>query len=154
MVRTGIATYGLSPIAGQQYGLRPAMTLRARVALAKRVRAGQGVSYGHTYTTPAATTLAVLPVGYGDGLPRHASSAGPVWLAGRRRAVAGRVCMDQIVVDCGNDRVEAGDEAVLFGPGDAGEPTVDDWAAAAGTINYEIVTRIGGVRVPRVYDHE
>jgi alanine racemase len=154
MVRTGIATYGLSPIAGQQYGLRPAMTLRARVALAKRVRAGQGVSYGHTYTTPAATTLAVLPVGYGDGLPRHASSAGPVWLAGRRRAVAGRVCMDQIVVDCGNDRVEAGDEAVLFGPGDAGEPTADDWAAAAGTINYEIVTRIGGVRVPRVYDHE
>lgn len=154
MVRTGIATYGLSPIAGEQYGLRPAMTLRARVALAKRVRAGQGVSYGHTYTTPAATTLAVLPVGYGDGLPRHASSAGPVWLAGRRRAVAGRVCMDQIVVDCGNDRVEAGDEAVLFGPGDAGEPTVDDWAAAAGTINYEIVTRIGGVRVPRVYDHE
>jgi alanine racemase len=154
MVRTGIATYGLSPIAGQQFGLRPAMTLRARVALAKRVRAGQGVSYGHTYTTSAATTLAVLPVGYGDGLPRHASNAGPVWLAGRRRTLAGRVCMDQIVVDCGNDRVEAGDEAVLFGPGDAGEPTADDWAAAAGTINYEIVTRIGGVRVPRVYDHE
>jgi alanine racemase len=62
--------------------------------------------------------------------------------------------MDQIVVDCGNDRVDAGDEAVLFGPGDAGEPTADDWAAAVGTINYEIVTRIGGVRVPRVYDHE
>jgi alanine racemase len=154
LVRTGIAVYGLSPVAGHQFGLRPAMTLRARVALTKRARAGQGVSYGHTYTTRAATTLAVLPVGYGDGLPRHASNAGPVWLAGRRRTVAGRVCMDQVVVDCGNDRVAAGDEAVLFGPGDAGEPTADDWAAAAGTLNYEIVTRIGGVRVPRVYDHE
>jgi alanine racemase len=151
-VRTGIATYGLSPVPGEGFGLRPAMTVRARVALTKRVRAGQGVSYGHTYTTRAATTLAVLPIGYGDGLPRHASNAGPVWLAGKRRTVAGRVCMDQIVVDCGNDAVAAGDEAVLFGPGDAGEPTADDWAAAAGTINYEIVTRIGGVRVPRVYD--
>lgn len=154
LVRPGIATYGLSPVAGEGFGLRPAMTLRARVALTKRVRAGQGVSYGHTYTTSAATTLAVLPVGYGDGLPRHASNTGPVWLAGKRRRVAGRVCMDQIVVDCGNDKVSAGDEAVLFGPGDAGEPTADDWAEAAGTINYEIVTRIGGVRVPRVYENE
>jgi alanine racemase len=154
LVRPGIACYGLSPIAGTDFRLRPAMTVRARVALAKRVRAGQGVSYGHTYTTEAATTLAVLPIGYGDGLPRHASNTGPVWLAGRRRTVAGRVCMDQIVVDCGNEQVRPGDEAILFGPGDAGEPTADDWAAAAGTINYEIVTRIGGVRVPRVYDHE
>jgi alanine racemase len=154
LVRTGIACYGLSPVAGERFGLRPAMTVRARVALTKRVAAGQGVSYGHTYTTRAATTLAVLPVGYGDGLPRHASNTGPVWLAGRRRTVAGAVCMDQIVVDCGDDLVQAGDEAVLFGPGDAGEPTVDDWAAAAGTVNYEIVTRIGGVRVPRVYDQE
>jgi alanine racemase len=154
LVRPGIASYGLSPVAGQGFGLRPAMTLRARVALTKRVRAGQGVSYGHTYTTAAATTLAVLPVGYGDGLPRHASNTGPVWLAGKRRTVAGRVCMDQIVVDCGNDKVRPGDEAILFGRGDAGEPTADDWAAAAGTINYEIVTRIGGVRVPRVYEND
>jgi alanine racemase len=154
LVRPGIATYGLSPLPGEQFGLRPAMTVRARVALTKRVRAGQGVSYGHTYTTRAATTLAVLPIGYGDGLPRHASNTGPVWLAGRRRTVAGRVCMDQIVIDCGNDTVRPGDEAILFGPGDAGEPTADDWAAAAGTINYEIVTRIGGVRVPRMYEHE
>lgn len=154
LVRPGIASYGLSPVAGESFGLRPAMTLRARVALTKRVRAGQGVSYGHTYTTSAATTLAVLPVGYGDGLPRHASNTGPVWLSGKRRTVAGRVCMDQIVVDCGNDKVSPGDEAILFGSGDSGEPTANDWAAAAGTINYEIVTRIGGVRVPRVYVNE
>ena len=151
LVRPGIATYGLSPVAGQRFGLRPAMTVRARVLLAKRVAAGEGVSYGHTYTTGAQTTLAVVPLGYGDGVPRHASNSGPVWLAGRRRTIAGRVCMDQIVLDCGDDPVAAGDVAVLFGPGDEGEPTADDWAAAVGTINYEIVTRMSTVRVPRVY---
>jgi alanine racemase len=154
LVRTGIATYGLSPIAGERFGLRPAMTVRARVLVAKRVPAGEGVSYGHTYTTSRETTLAVVPLGYGDGVPRHASNTGPVWLAGRRRTVAGRVCMDQIVLDCGDDPVSAGDEAVLFGPGDRGEPTADDWADAIDTINYEIVTRMSAVRVPRVYDGE
>ena len=140
------------PIAGERFGLRPAMTVRARVLLTKRPAAGEGVSYGHTYTTGAQTTLAVVPLGYGDGVPRHASNSGPVWLAGRRRTIAGRVCMDQIVLDCGDDPVAAGDVAVLFGPGDEGEPTADDWAAAVGTINYEIVTRMSTVRVPRVYD--
>src|SRR5437764_400070 len=138
-------------VAAARVGLRPAMTVRARVLLAKRVAAGEGVSYGHTYTTGAQTTLAVVPLGYGDGVPRHASNSGPVWLAGRRRTIAGRVCMDQIVLDCGDDPVAAGDVAVLFGPGDEGEPTADDWAAAVGTINYEIVTRMSTVRVPRVY---
>ncbi|OLB66131.1 MAG: alanine racemase [Actinobacteria bacterium 13_2_20CM_2_72_6] len=152
LVRTGIATYGLSPIAGERFGLRPAMTVRAKVLVAKRAAAGEGVSYGHTYKTTADTTLAVVPLGYGDGVPRHASNIGPVWLAGRRRTVAGRVCMDQIVLDCGDDRVSAGDVAVLFGPGDGGEPTADDWADAIGTINYEIVTRMSTVRVPREYD--
>ena len=152
LVRTGIATYGLSPVEGQRFGLRPAMTVRAPVLVAKRVPAGEGVSYGHTYVTPRETTLAVVPLGYGDGIPRHASNVGPVWLAGRRRTVAGRVCMDQIVVDCGDDPVAAGDVAVLFGPGDNGEPTADDWAAAVGTINYEIVTRMSTVRTPRRYD--
>ncbi len=152
LVRVGIAMYGLSPIAGERFGLRPAMTVRARVMLAKRVPAGEGVSYGHTYTTSAPTTLAVVPLGYGDGVPRAASNAGPVRLAGRNRTIAGRVCMDQIVLDCGDDEVHAGDEAVLFGPGDDGEPTADDWASVVGTINYEIVTRMSGVRVPRVYD--
>jgi alanine racemase len=150
VVRAGIAVYGLTPIAGRDFGLRPAMTLAARVTQAKRVPAGAGVSYGHTYTTSSTTNLAVIPLGYADGIPRHASNGGPVWLAGAQRTIAGRVCMDQIVVDCGDDEVHTGDEALLFGPGDAGEPTADDWAAAAGTINYEIVTRIGSARVPRV----
>jgi alanine racemase len=148
LVRPGIAIYGLSPIEGHTYGLRPAMTARARVALTKRVPAGQGVSYGHTYRTERETTLALVPLGYGDGVPRHASNAGPVEIGGIVRTVAGRVCMDQIVVDCGDDPVAPGDVATLFGPD---RPTADDWAAAVGTINYEIVTRFGGSRVPRVY---
>jgi alanine racemase len=154
LVRAGIAAYGLSPVAGERFGLRPAMTVRARVLVAKRVPAGEGVSYGHTYTTARETTLAVVPLGYGDGVPRHGSNTAPVWLGGRRRTVAGRVCMDQFVLDCGDDPVSTGDEAVLFGPGDRGEPTADDWADAVGTINYEIVTRMSAVRVPRVYDGE
>ena len=154
IVRPGIASYGLSPIPERaaEFNLRPAMTARARVAVVKRVGAGQGVSYGHTYTTAAPTTLAVVPLGYGDGVPRHASNTAPVRLAGGVRRIAGRVCMDQFVLDCGDDPVVAGDVAVLFGPGDDGEPTADDWAAAVGTINYEIVTRFGGPRVARAYD--
>ncbi|WP_430780490.1 alanine racemase [Actinoplanes sp. G11-F43] len=154
LVRVGIAAYGLSPIAGETYGLRPAMTARARVMLTKRVPAGQGVSYGLTYTTPRETTLAVVPLGYGDGVPRHASSTGPVRVGGTTARIAGRVCMDQVVVDVGDEPVTAGDVAILFGPGTSGEPTADDWAAATGTINYEIVTRFGSSRVPRHYDGE
>jgi alanine racemase len=152
LVRPGIAVYGLSPIAGQTFGLRPAMTARARVAQTKRVPAGQGVSYGHTYVTSRETTLALVPLGYADGVPRAGSNEGPVQLGGRRRTVAGRVCMDQIVLDVGDDPVVAGDVATLFGPGDDGGPTADDWAEVVGTINYEIVTRFGSSRVPRVYD--
>ena len=151
LVRTGIAIYGLSPIEGQRFGLRPAMTARARVALTKRVPAGQGVSYGLTYHTSRETTLALIPLGYGDGVPRHASGRGPVELGGKVRTIAGRVCMDQIVLDCGDDPVAPGDVATLFS---AEGPTADDWAEAAGTINYEIVTRFGASRVPRVYDGE
>ncbi|MFG1990335.1 alanine racemase [Actinoplanes sp. NPDC048988] len=152
LVRPGIAVYGLSPIAGETFGLRPAMTARARVALVKRVPAGQGVSYGHTYFTERETSLALVPLGYADGVPRHASNSGPVQLGGKRRTIAGRVCMDQIVLDIGDDPVEPGEVATLFGPGDDGEPTADDWAAVVDTINYEIVTRFGSARVPRVYD--
>jgi alanine racemase len=152
LVRPGLAVYGLSPIPETTFGLRPAMTARARVAQTKRVPAGQGVSYGLTYVTPRETTLALVPLGYADGVPRAASNAGPVQLGGKRRTVAGRVCMDQIVLDVGDDHVERGDVATLFGPGDDGGPTADDWAAVAGTINYEIVTRFGSPRVPRVYD--
>ena len=158
LVRPGIAVYGLSPLPREDdsstaaRALRPAMTARARVALTKRVPAGQGVSYGHTYVTRSETTLALIPLGYADGVPRHASNAAPVRLGGKTRTIAGRVCMDQIVLDCGDDPVAPGDVATLFGPGDDGEPTATDWAEAAGTINYEIVTRFGSPRVPRVYD--
>ncbi|OHV41789.1 MULTISPECIES: alanine racemase [Pseudofrankia] len=154
LVRPGISVYGLSPGPevgrSAELGLRPAMRLTARVTLAKRVPPGTGVSYAHRYTTEAETTLAVVPVGYADGIPRSAANVGEVLLAGRRRRIAGTVCMDQFVLDVGDDRVSAGDEVVLFGAGDDGEPTADDWAAALDTINYEIVTRVG-VRVPRVY---
>jgi alanine racemase len=156
LVRPGIAVYGLSPVphlaTAAELGLRPAMTLLGRVALVKRVPAGSGVSYGHEHTTSGPSWLALLPLGYADGLPRHAGGTGPVQLAGRRYRVAGRVCMDQVVVDLGDGdpEVVAGDVAVLFGDGQDGSPTAQDWADAAGTISYEIVTRLGP-RVSRVY---
>jgi alanine racemase len=149
LVRPGIAVYGLSPVA-EGFGLTPAMTLRAAAAGVKRVRAGEGVSYGHEYTTSRETTLVLVPLGYADGVPRHASNLGPVWVNGARFTVAGRVCMDQIVIDVGDLAVEPGDPVVLFGPGRDGEPTAQDWADAVGTIHYEIVTRIGP-RVARTY---
>jgi alanine racemase len=154
LVRPGLAVYGLSPVPQigdpAQFGLRPAMTLTAKLVLVKDVDAGQGVSYGHTYTTPRATTLGLVPLGYADGIPRHASSSGPVLVGGQRLQIAGRVCMDQFVLDLGGAEAVAGDEVVLFGPGDNGEPTAEDWARAADTISYEIVTRLGA-RVPRIY---
>ena len=161
LVRTGVAMYGLSPAAElgrpADHGLRPVMTLVARLASVKRAPAGHGVSYGHTYHTSAETRLALIPAGYADGIPRAASGLGPVSIGGRRYTIAGRVAMDQFVVDLGPGAESAsepesrvGDEAVLFGPGDDGAPTVQDWAQAIDTIGYEIVTRIGP-RVPRVY---
>jgi len=154
LVRPGVATYGLSPfghaLTADELGLRPAMTLKARLAMVKRVPAGVGVSYGLTWTAPRPSTLGLIPLGYGDGLPRHASNGAPVQSAGQRRSVVGRICMDQCVVNLEDDDVAAGDEVVLFGPGTDGEPTVDDWADAARTINYEIVTRLGP-RIPRRY---
>jgi alanine racemase len=127
------------------------MTLTSRVALTKRVPAAQGVSYGHRYTTSAETTLALVPLGYADGVPRHLTNVGEVAVRGHRYRIAGTVCMDQFVIDVGDDAAEPGDEVVLFGPGRDGEPTADEWAAAMGTINYEIVSRVGA-RVPRSYD--
>jgi alanine racemase len=154
LVRPGLAVYGLSPVpdvAGPSaYGLRPAMTLAADLVHVKRVPAGSGVSYGHIYTTDRETTLGLVPLGYADGVPRAGGNVGPVLAAGRSRTVAGRVCMDQLVLDLGDDDVAVGDEVVLFGPGDDGAPTAQDWAEATGTISYEIVTRVGP-RVPRLY---
>ena len=151
LVRPGIAVYGLSPVPEQgDFGLTPAMTLRAAVANVKRVPAGEGVSYGHVYTTARDTTLALVPLGYADGIARNATNVGPVAINGRRFTVSGRVCMDQFVVDVGDLPVVSGDPVVLFGPGGSGEPTAQDWADALGTIHYEVVTRIGP-RVPRTY---
>ncbi|MDT9688652.1 alanine racemase [Streptomyces sp. P9(2023)] len=154
LVRPGIAVYGVSPSPDlgtpADFGLRPVMSLIGSVALVKQVPGGHGVSYGHHYVTEGETHLGLIPLGYADGIPRHASGRGPVLVGGKVRRVAGRVAMDQFVVDLGRDTVEPGAEALLFGPGDRGEPTAEDWAEAADTIAYEIVTRIGA-RVPRVY---
>jgi alanine racemase len=160
LVRPGLAVYGLSPVpqlgGPEAFGLAPAMTLEAQLATVKQVGAGQGVSYAHQYVTDRATTLGVVPLGYADGVPRHASGTrerlgAPVQSGRRRLGVAGRVCMDQFVLDLGPGADErAGDVVTLFGPGRAGEPTAQDWADAAGTISYEITTRLGA-RVPREY---
>ncbi len=174
MVRVGLGVYGLSPFADRtsaQLGLVPAMTLQTRIALCKDVPAGQGVSYGLNYVTDEPTTLGLVPLGYADGIPRVATG-GPVRVNGISYPVVGRIAMDQMVIDLGPDfrlasaaaagadgGVEAtaadsagilGATAELFGNGHDGGPLVEQWAAAAGTINYEVVTRISQ-RVPRSY---
>lgn len=153
LVRLGLAVYGLSPFgaaSAAELGLRPAMTLRGRVAAVRRVPKGTGVSYDYTYRTDRETTLVLVPLGYAEGIPRHASGRGPVSIGGRRYRIAGRVAMDQFVVDVGDAEVEVGDEVVLFGDPATGVPSADDWAQAADTISYEIVTRLGG-RLRRSY---
>ena len=158
LVRAGLAVYGLSPVpqvdGPAAYGLTPAMTLRGRLAAVKRVPAGEGVSYGHDFVTDRATTLGLVPLGYADGIPRSAGNEGQLLVAGARRSIAGRVCMDQLVVDLGDGpeaaAARAGDDVVVFGTGPDGAPTAQEWAAASGTISYEIVSRIGA-RVPRRY---
>jgi alanine racemase len=150
LVRVGIAMYGLNPLPYPE-DLRPVMTFRSSVALTKRVAAGESVSYGQTWTSDRDTNLALVPVGYADGVPRLLSGRLDVWLAGRRRPVVGRVCMDQLVVDCGDDLVPVGEEVVLFGDGERGEPTATEWADTLGTIDYEIVTGMYRPRVTRTY---
>ena len=156
MVRVGVSLYGLSPFPDrtpEDLGLVPAMTLRTTVNAVKEVPAGQGVSYGLNYVTDRPTTLALVPLGYADGVPR-VGTGGPVRINGRTYPEVGRVAMDQIVVDLGAPGLSApehgllGAEAVLFGAGQ--NPSATEWADAAGTINYEIVTRVSP-RVPRQY---
>ncbi len=145
MIRVGIALYGLSPFEDRdlsEFGLRPVMRASARVINIKRVPAGQGVSYGYRYRTERETTLALVPFGYADGMPRIAA-APEVLIAGKRYRVSGRVAMDQFVVDVGDDPVAIGDECVIFGDPARGEPGVDALAASAQTVNYEVVTRVG-----------
>jgi alanine racemase len=155
LVRPGGGLYGLSTLpGGAPPDLRPAMTLRTRLAQVKHVPKGTGVSYGHRHVTSRPATLGLVPVGYADGVPRAASASAQgrvtVSVRGRRWPVAGTVCMDQFVVDFGGEPAACGDEVVLFGPGDAGEPTAQEWGEALGTISYEIVTGIGN-RITRVY---
>lgn len=148
LVRAGIALYGVEPVPGRHFGLRPAMTVRATVVLTKRVPAGSGVSYGPDHVTDHETNLALVPIGFADGLPRAAGGQAEVSVRGVRRPVVGRITMDQIVVDVGSLHVRAGDTVTVFGPGAEGEPTVHDWARWAGTNPHEILTGIG-TRVPR-----
>jgi alanine racemase len=156
LVRCGLASYGLDPAPGwtPDLGLVPAMTARATLAMVKEVAAGDGVSYGHTWVADHDTTLGLVPAGYADGVPRHASSSAETWVAGKRRPIRGRICMDQFVVDLSGDPAAAGDDVVLFGPGRNGEPTAQDWADACDTISYEIVTRIGGRMARRHVDDQ
>ncbi|RFA13452.1 hypothetical protein B7R22_12305 [Subtercola boreus] len=162
MVRFGIAAYGVSPFDDEtavELGLRPVMTLVAPVVSVKRVAAGHGVSYGFDYRTERETTLALVPLGYADGIPRASGGHGEVWIDGRRHPVAGRVAMDQIMVDVGDAVVSVGDEVIVFGEAPQGfgaererasVPTAEEWAGWAQTIGDEIVARVGP-RVVREY---
>ena len=156
LVRVGIASYGLDPAPGVtgDIGLRPAMTARASLAMVKHVEAGDAVSYGRTWVADHPTTLGLVPAGYADGLPRVGGNRAEVQVAGKRRRLRGRICMDQLVVDLDGDDPGAGAEVTLFGTGADGEPTAQDWAEACGTISYEIVTRIGGRFTRRYVDSE
>lgn len=147
MVRIGVGLYGLSAFVGRtsaEFGLRPAMTARALVTQTKRVKADVGISYGYLKRTSEETTLALVPVGYAEGLPRNASGKAEVSIKGKRYKIESRIAMDQFVIDVGDDDVVAGDEVVIFGDPAAGVTSADDLAIAADTINYEIVTRMGG----------
>ena len=153
MVRIGVALYGLSPFTENQskdFGLRPAMTATAYVTQVKRVPAGEGVSYGYQHRTTEETTLALVPVGYAEGLPRGASGKATASIHGKNYPISSRIAMDQFVLDVGDDDVTEGDLVTIFGDPAAGVPSADDLAFAADTINYEIVTRMGG-RFTRTY---
>jgi alanine racemase len=153
VVRPGIAVYGLSPFPQRgDMGLVPAMTVKTTVALIRSISAGEGVSYGHIWVADRDTNVALLPIGYADGVVRGLSGRLEVLINGRRRRGVGRICMDQFVVDLGPGRpdVTEGDEAILFGPGSRGEPTAQDWADLLGTIHYEVVTGPRG-RITRTY---
>jgi alanine racemase len=152
LVRTGIGIYGIEPApgVGSELGLRPALTWRSAVALVKRLPQGSRTSYGHHYRLGHDAWVATVPVGYADGYPRLVSSRADVLIRGRRCRVAGSVTMDQLVVDCGDLAVEPGDDVVLLGTQGDETVTAEELANHAGTITYEIVTRIGE-RVPRTF---
>jgi alanine racemase len=152
LVRIGVALYGLPPAPGFEppAGLRPALTWRSAVSMARPLAAGEGLSYGHRHRLERRTTIATVPVGYADGFSRRLSGSAEVLIGGRRRPVVGTVTMDQILVDCGEEEPRAGDEVVLIGPQGEDRIAADELAGWSGTINYEIVTGIGP-RVPREF---
>jgi alanine racemase len=159
IIRSGIALFGLSPDVktigdSSSLGLKPAMKLKAKLNLVKEVKAGSSVGYGGTALIKSDTKLGVVALGYADGIPRSTNNLAGVFVDKKRAPIIGRVSMDQFVVDLGiTSTAKTGDEVIVFGDGSSGEYTVDEWAKAANTINYEIITRIGP-RVPRIYPRE
>ena len=159
IIRSGIALFGLSPDVktigdSSSLSLKPAMKLKAKLNLVKEVKAGSSVGYGGTAVLKSDTKLGVVALGYADGIPRSTNNLAGVFVDKKRAPIIGRVSMDQFVVDLGiTSTAKTGDEVIVFGDGSNGEYTVDEWAKAANTINYEIITRIGP-RVPRIYPRE
>lgn len=153
LVRPGLILYGVSPdpAARMDPALRPALALHSRVVYFKVVRAGRSVSYGATWTAPADTRVITVPLGYGDGYPRALSNRGQVLVRGERRPIVGRICMDQFMVDLGPDGTAYNeDEVVLIGRQGGAAITVEELAAQAGTIPYELLTGLNE-RIPRRY---
>ena len=150
MVRPGLVIYGLYPRQSLNIKLKPVLSLMTKVMFIKRMPKGSGVSYGHEYVTGIDTRIAVLPIGYGDGYPRNLSNKGPVLIRGKRFKIAGRICMDQIMVDVGASVVKPGDKVMLIGSQKKNKITTEELAELSGTISYEIVCGLGS-RIPRVY---
>ncbi|PRY60623.1 alanine racemase [Glycomyces artemisiae] len=150
LVRPGIALYGYNPVPQFPVDLQPVVEVRSQVMSVKRLPAGSGISYGHTHILERDTNVALVPLGYADGIPRAASNKAEVYLAGKRRRVLGRICMDQFTVDCGDDPVKPGEPVVLIGAGEQ-HPDADDWAAWAGTIPNDVLTGLGA-RIPRLWN--
>ena len=153
MTRVGAALYGLDPgleTNMRQFGLRTAMRVTSEVVHVKKVPAGHGLSYGYLHRTTGESNLALVPFGYNEGFPRISAGKAEVFLNGKKYKVLARVAMDQFILDLGSDTAQVGDEVVIIGDGAKGEPTVEDLAKASGTINDEIVTKMGG-RAKRVF---
>ncbi len=152
MVRPGLVIYGLYPSRNmrERIDLKPVLSLKTKVIYVKKVPRGHGISYGHEYTTKRNTRIATLPIGYGDGYSRSLSNLAPVLIKGKCFRIAGRICMDQVMVDVGGNRIKTGDEVVLIGIQGKNKITAEELADLSNTIPYEIVCGLGS-RIPRVY---
>ncbi len=153
-VRPGIALFGIYPAdeCVQSIPLKPVMALRSHVVYFKVIAAGTPVSYGHTWTAPQQTRIVTLPVGYGDGYPRALSNKGEVLIRGKRYQIAGRVCMDQVMIDIGWDEAYNGDTVTLIGEDGENQITIEELSEWANTNPYEILTTFN-TRIPRLYIH-